>query len=608
MSASHRFIFSTFLFLALSCFAVTSVFADTTYNYFQDSNSQCYATINQACSARLASDSANYQKLSPPRSVSLTNCQVSPPQYSIRVTYKDPNYPQPFESDSGAFYIVNTLSKTCPSGTILKIEGCTATCEVDPCKSKQGQKESVSVQCGTASCSSGVTIAVGSSAFTCSAGVATFSPQSPTGNAVKDACAMVGITSEDLPTLADARAKTEDLGSSRVPMYCNYTYEYTGQSGGQDTPLNNASLTLSPFSGAIPPDEQGNCDNPEYPIKGIKDGQTVCYPQDDGNNCPVQGEKQNSNGVCVGPDDPTYPKDTDPTKPDPKVGCDAGKIKNASGVCVPYADATKCGVGMIRSNTGVCIVDPKASQCLQGQVKNASGACVTDPKGTGCKNDALPDKLGVCPTGESACSTGKIRDASGACVGKNPNAPPDGTGCKDGSTPNAQGVCADGSGACSPGKVRSSSGACVLDTSDGNTSGSSSSNCEVAPECGGDPLQCASLEQIWRSGCDQIKAMSEISQEDADKMASAASAAKTEAESHQAAVDSQAEGFFSDFETKANAVSSSAECISDASFSVMGKSLIVPFSQACPFFKFLRLLVLFSAYMLSARILFGGVS
>ena len=98
------------------------------------------------------------------------------------------------------------------------------------------------------------------------------------------------------------------------------------------------------------------------------------------------------------------------------------------------------------------------------------------------------------------------------------------------------------------------------------------------------------------------------SKEDAEKMASAATASQAEYDAHQAAIDSQATGFFSEFESKASSVSSSGQCINDLSVPVMGHSMTIPFSQACDFFRFLRILVLFSAYMLAARIIFGGLT
>lgn len=595
-------VLKTFLFLALGCFWASSAFASLTFKWYQSADYlKCDLSYNPICNYTVSSWAPN-------SNYTYSTCRENGTSVEIARKQKTSTWIDGVETityvDSGYSYVGNAHTLVCPDNTKISLRGCTASCVADPCLDKRGQREAVSVECGTASCASGVTVAVGGSSFACSVGAATFTPKSPTGDAVKDSCEMIGISSSSPPTIGQGLAKVSDIGSSTVKMYCSYQYEYTGKSGGQDTPDPNASMALTGGASKMP--EDGICKDPA-PLHGTLNGVPVCYPNElPDSSCPIANEKPNSTGLCVPPTDPTYPKDTDPTKPDPKTGCDVGKIKNASGVCVPYADATKCKVGEIRSNTGICTVDPKATKCEQGQVKNALGSCSADPRGTGC-NTGLPDKLGICPDGSAACAVGKIRDSSGVCVAKD-SQNPDGTGCKDGSKPNLQGVCADGSGACPVGKIRNNAGVCVTDTNDANTSGSASANCETAPECGGDPLQCASLEQIWRSGCEQTKAMSEISQEDADKMASAAAAAKTEGETHQAAVDSQAEGFFSDFESKANSVSSSAECISDASFSVMGKSLVVPFSQACPFFKFLRLLVLFSAYMLSARILFGGVS
>lgn len=91
-------------------------------------------------------------------------------------------------------------------------------------------------------------------------------------------------------------------------------------------------------------------------------------------------------------------------------------------------------------------------------------------------------------------------------------------------------------------------------------------------------------------------------------MASAATASQAQYDNYQTGVDAQAQGFIAEFESKINSVGTTSQCINDLTVPVMGHSMTIPFSQACDFFRFLRILVLFSAYMLSARILFGGVS
>ena len=605
MSASHRFIFSTFLILALGCFWASAAFA-TTYKYYRYGSNQCTLDKSSACSNALNIVKQPY--LTNP-SVSITQTSCTDDSSSISLSYK---YARVNLIDGSLYDIENrntgageVLNHVCSNGEKFELIGCTAQCVADPCNALKDNEEVALVSCGTVTCLDGGTIVGSGSSAYCSNGkkaVGVFVP-APIATIGGCSAALKPLTSP----ITSVKVKSTASGSS-AEAYCSATYKHQGVSTPQiDVPSNLVPIT---FTGADYPDANGDCSDPTKPIKSTINGQTVCYPNDGGGNgCPVQGEKPNANGVCVSPDDPTYPEDDDPTKPDPKTSCDAGEIRNNSGKCVPYADATKCEAGQVRDNLGLCSADPKANSCPQGTVKNkTTGACSADPRGTGCPNNQLPDKLGMCPDGSASCAVGKIRNASGACVGSDPTKPPEGTGCKDGSSPNSSGVCADGSASCPVGKVRGSDGKCSLDTTESNTTGTASSDCDVAPDCGGDPLQCATLEQIWRSSCEQTKAFAEISKEDAEKMSSAATASQAEYDAHQAAVDAQASGFFSEFESKASSVSSSGQCINDLSVPVMGHSMTIPFSQACDFFRFLRILVLFSAYMLAARIIFGGLT
>lgn len=596
MSAFHRFVFSTFLLLALGCFAASSAFASP-HVYYKFGNNQCSFNKTDACASALQALNTQFA----PYAITYTNlgCTGYDPELSWRrqrYNYEAQNYYDISEGVSGAG---QGFTVECDGQLTLNAD-CSTTCGDDPCKNLKDQEFSGLSVCGSFSCSDGGVIQGGS----CSRGKMLQSIGSPDQNLINDQC----IGTFDRPNLTTRfYNKTDDEGKSSGSAYCSAFYKYNGLSA-TDTvaDLNLAALSAA---NAVPLPASGVCPA-DKPLKSKIGDVDVCIDNKlPDSPCPVAGEKPNSNGVCVSPDDPTYPKDNDPTKPDPKTSCDAGEIRNNSGKCVPYADATKCEAGQVRDNLGLCSADPKANSCPQGTVKNkTTGACSADPRGTGCPNNQLPDKLGMCPDGSASCAVGKIRNASGACVGSDPTKPPEGTGCKDGSTPNSSGVCNDGSASCPVGKVRGSDGKCALDTTESNTTGTASSDCEVAPDCGGDPLQCATLEQIWRSSCEQTKAFSEISKEDAEKMSSAATASQAEYDAHQAAVDAQASGFFSEFESKASSVSSSGQCINDLSVPVMGHSMTIPFSQACDFFRFLRILVLFSAYMLAARIIFGGLT
>lgn len=150
-------------------------------------------------------------------------------------------------------------------------------------------------------------------------------------------------------------------------------------------------------------------------------------------------------------------------------------------------------------------------------------------------------------------------------------------------------------------------GACTGSGTGSSGSGSASGSCQNAPSCSADPLQCASLEQVWKSSCEQTKANLDVTDEHINASNEQISEANDDLSNAQDDANQKASDFFSDFQSKATAATS-AQCIQDVNLAVMGKQLTVPFSQACEFFRFLRVLVIFSAYMLAARILFGGLT
>lgn len=592
------------LILAFLFLASSFVSADTTYKYFKETtSSQCSLNISGSCDLRKAYDLKGYASGT---TISITACRESPtPQYTtaVKIPTSDPNVF--INTTGGASYVATTYTKTCKDGEQFVLKDCTATCVPDPCAALKGQEFIANTVCGSWSCKSGGVISGGN----CTKNDLVVDTGSPAQNTVDKVSQCVGVF--DRPNLTTKfYDQGKDEGKASGTAYCSAFYKNSGVSINDTNLVDNLNLANIASSGAIPLPADGICPD-DKPLKSNIGGLDVCVDNKlpDDNPCPVEGEKPNSNGVCVAPTDPTYPDNKDPTKPDPKTSCLKGEIRNNAGKCVPYAQAGTCPAGMHYDSTGTtCINDALSNSCPQGQVKNSfTGACVNDPKGTGCSDGSLPNAQGICANGSAACPSGYKRDSGGFCV---PSSTPDPTktGCNDGSTPNAQGICANGSAACPSGKVRASNGACVADTTNSNTTGTASGSCDTPPACGGDPLQCASLEQIWRSGCEQTKAMSEISQADADKMSGAATASQAKYDTAQQAIDTQAGGFFSDFQSKATAVGAGGQCIANASLSVMGKSLILPFSQACDFFKFLRILLIFSAYMLSARILFNGVT
>lgn len=590
-----KILIKTFLILALGCFWSSSAFADTTYKYFDDANYKCYLDIQAACGARLSKESASYATMTPPRTVSLLSCSEIYPQYKVRVSYANPTTGVISSTDSAVTAIVNTKYKTCPAGETFKLEGCTATCVPDPCASLKDQEFSGASACGSFACNTG-TLQNG----TCDGKVVL----SGASSTVTDTNKCIGtLVSNDL---TKAYYKKEDNGKSSGTAYCSATYKYIGASDtSEPTPLDLSLLSLYQ---AVPLPDDGVCP-PSKPLQTTINGIDACIdnqlPDDD--NCPVDGEKQNSNGVCVGPDDPTYPKDGEDPNKDPNEDkpntCPKGQIKNNSGVCVPYGDATNCPVGQVRSNLGTCITDPKANSCPSGQIKNLAGACVPNPKGTGCADGSTPNANGVCANGVGACPVGQTRNASGVCVTTSPS-----SGCKDGSTPNASGICSDGSGACPVGKIRNASGVCVSDPDDPDSSKSASlaSDCQTAPECDGDPIQCAMYHHQWKSNCEAIRAPDE---NEKAQIRGAIEDTNSQIDGRENEYKDSINAIIADSGLLNNPVPTTAQCIPDKTINIMGGvSVTVPYSLLCPYFSLLRSMLIMVAYLFAARIIYAELT
>lgn len=598
----NRLFLKVFLFLALACFGV-SAFA-TTYKYYRYGSNQCTLDKEAVCSNALNNIKAPYSGNS---SVSITQNSCTDDSSSVYLSYK---YARVNWIDGSLYDIDNrnmgageVLNHVCSDGEKFELIGCTAQCVSDPCNSLKDTEESAIVSCGSASCPSGSVFQCSGGSCACSGGNKALFIAQPLPITSINGCSAVLKPQTIVPN--SGKVKLSAAGSSSTGGYCTATFTHQGVSTPQtDTPTNLLSLA---FTGADYPDANGDCSDPAKPIKSTLNGQTVCYPNDGGGNgCPVEGEKPNSNGVCVGPDDPTYPSDTDPNK-DPKDAepntCPKGQIKNNSGVCVPYGDATECPTGQVRNNMGLCGADPNANKCPTGQVKNAQGVCANDPRGTGCNDNSLPNSNGICANGTAACGVGQTRNAQGVCASAS-----SGTGCKDGSTANSSGICADGSASCPVGKVRNNSGACVADTTnpDNKTSASLATDCVTAPACDGDPIQCAIYNAQWRNNCEATRAPNEN-----EKAAVRGAIDDTNAQmdaienEYKQSVDS----IISGSGLLNNPVPTTSSCIPDKQIVIVnGLSVTVPYSLLCPYFSLLRSMLILVAYLFAARIVYAELT
>jgi len=234
----------------------------------------------------------------------------------------------------------------------------------------------------------------------------------------------------------------------------------------------------------------------------------------------------------------------------------------------------------------------------------------TSTNGTGFNVSYLPAGAnGECPAnykagtlnGRNICApdSGSNTDPN-TNPNTNPNGDPNGNPTDPNTDPNA------GGDACSNNAPKVN-GVCPAAGGGGGVgTASTSATCVHAPACNGDPLVCASIVQQWISTCEQTRALTTIT--DAEKTASQAaiSAANLSYSSAKSASSSSASGILSGFTNSVDSGSKGGTCIPDVTIGVMGKTMVIPFSVACSFFRFLRMLVIFVSYLSAMRIVYKG--
>lgn len=128
--------------------------------------------------------------------------------------------------------------------------------------------------------------------------------------------------------------------------------------------------------------------------------------------------------------------------------------------------------------------------------------------------------------------------------------------------------------------------------------GTASGPCDTPPTCSGDALQCAILRQIWESSCEAQKIKPEVTQQAEDTLTQA----EGEYQQKQSEIDAQVSGLSAGFASSLNV--GAGACFPDQSISVMGKTVTIPYSDACEYFQYLRLLLILFAYYRAARVIY----
>lgn len=485
-----------------------------------------------------------------------------------------------------------TRHKTCSSTEEFQLNGCTATCVTkppEPCLAKKDQFKTLSVQCGTFNCPAN-SHTVLNGLIVCDKKGGYFTPSIPANSASYQGCALQAQAVPEF-SVNDATGLNSEVGGQTQAGFCSVEYKYTGTSGSAtDTPTmtNGTGFNVS----YLPAGEGGQCDTGYKP--GTKDGFNICVPDTGSTSACAKGEIRNNSGVCV----PFAQAGLNPdgTKTNP----DGSKTKeNADGSTTTTSHKTTSN-----SNGTTTETTTKETTKPDGTKTKKTESITKNPDGTTTKKTSnettLPNgkKLtseSETTTNDSDNGTNKKNDSTTSTSSSGTN--PDGSSFDNkandsSSTQNPDGTSSTGG----------DGGSCP----NGGCSATTSGKCDTPPVCSGDPLVCASINQQWISTCKQTEALTTITTD--QKTASDAAIAESNSAyaASKSSASSAASGILGGFSSSVESGSKSGTCIVDATLPVMGKSLKIPFSQACAFFKFLRMLVIFMSYLAAMRIVYKG--
>lgn len=300
--------------------------------------------------------------------------------------------------------------------------------------------------------------------------------------------------------------------------------------------------------------------------------------------------------ICVKSDDPNNPppanSPTDPTDPNTPVpsapptgpaGDDPGAPSAEDGP--PAGAPTNCPAGTYAAKSG------------NGWICNGIDNPAPKPDDQGCPGGSVMGTV----NGVEVCAKGSSGKPSGSSPGS-------GTAGATG----ADGVGGTGSGNASAGTVGATAdtGGSVggpSTTGNENAPGKTSLGVDCStppPECTGDPLLCAIQQQEWQSGCDVQKAIASPLPDDelakweavgTDKFDSA------EITGAQGRVDQ----YLSQFAQRLSF--STGGCPGDFSINVMGRSIHIAISDACPLLRIMKIICWMGAYLFSLRVLWSSV-
>ena len=559
------------VFISLFLFSSFNAFASNTFTYWANRTSTfCAVGLNTVCNSYNKSDFVDRG------GCTTTNleCSESFGNGMIKFTGTCATEPLTFTAfaTSTTYYTKRTLE--CANNEKMELTGCTAKCVIDPeyippedkCLPYKGQVLNAVVTCGTASCSAGSTIQ-GEGVLTCKGGFVTHI-KTPAASVV-----VAGCSANTPKNPADSLVRrSESIGKSSAAAFCYADYTYTGISSSDEPPITGLSeISALDF---VPTTEDGSCP-PEKPKKGEINGLFVCYAND------------------VPPVDPAapLPEVTNPDGSTTKTNPD-GSTTTTSKKTTTNPD----GSTTTTTTKETTKPDGTKSKTTETTTKNANGTTTkkTTNESTTSDGKKLTSQSST-TTSDSKTGTNNKNDSttSKSSQGTNPDGSSfDNKANESSNTQNDDGTSSTGGGG----------GSCP----EGGCNATTSGKCDTPPVCSGDPLVCASINQQWISTCKQTEALTKITTDEKTASDAAITSANGQYSTAKSNANVAASGILNGFTNSVDSGSKSGTCIVDATLPVMGKSLKIPFSQACAFFKFLRMLVIFMSYLAAMRIVYKG--
>ena len=130
-----------------------------------------------------------------------------------------------------------------------------------------------------------------------------------------------------------------------------------------------------------------------------------------------------------------------------------------------------------------------------------------------------------------------------------------------------------------------------------------SSNCDAAPVCDGDVVQCGLMQEAYISKCQLLKSMTEMPEDLKEQLEKVG----TESDSSEVSSAKNVANSYLNAMSAAMHFSNSS-CPGDFSIAVMGRSISIAISQVFDLFRILRLMLHLAAYFFCLRMLWMSLS